>query len=33
MTILIINRRLSTLSCCDKIYKVDQKRLEKQAIS
>ena len=27
MTILIITHRLSTLSCCDKIYKVDNKKL------
>ncbi len=33
MTILIITHRLSTLSCCDKIYKVDQKKLVKQIIS
>ena len=33
MTILIITHRLSTLSCCDKIYKVDQKKLVKQTIS
>jgi len=32
MTILIITHRLSTLSCCDKIYKVDQKKLVKQTI-
>ena len=33
MTILIITHRLSTLSCCDKIYKVDQKKLVEQTIS
>ena len=33
MTILIITHRLSTLSCCDKIYKVDQKKLVEQIIS
>jgi ABC-type multidrug transport system fused ATPase/permease subunit len=27
MTILIITHRLSTLNCCDKIFKVDQKKL------
>lgn len=30
MTILIITHRLSTLACCDKIYKVDQKKLVEQ---
>ncbi|MDB4067488.1 ABC transporter ATP-binding protein/permease [Flavobacteriaceae bacterium] len=30
MTILIITHRLSTLSCCDKIYKVDNKKLVEQ---
>ena len=33
MTILIITHRLSTLSCCDKIYKVYQKKLVEQTIS
>jgi ATP-binding cassette, subfamily B, bacterial PglK len=33
MTILIITHRLSTLSCCDRIYKVDQKKLVEQTIS
>ena len=33
MTILIITHRLSSLSCCDKIYKVDQKKLVEQTIS
>jgi ATP-binding cassette, subfamily B, bacterial PglK len=33
MTILIITHRLSSLSCCDKIYKVDQKKLLEQTIS
>jgi ABC-type multidrug transport system fused ATPase/permease subunit len=33
MTILIITHRLSTLSCCDKIYTVDQKKLVEQTIS
>ena len=32
MTILIITHRLSTLSCCDKIYKVEQKKLVEQTI-
>ena len=30
MTILIITHRLSTLSCCDKIYKVENKKLVEQ---
>ena len=30
MTILIITHRLSTLGCCDKIYKVDNKKLVEQ---
>ena len=30
MTILIITHRLSTLACCDKIYKVHQGKLEEQ---
>ena len=30
MTILIITHRLSTLACCDKIFKVDQKKLVEQ---
>ena len=30
ITILIITHRLSTLTCCDKIYKVHQGKLEKQ---
>ena len=33
MTILIITHRLSTLSCCDKIYKVEQKKLVEQTIT
>jgi ABC-type multidrug transport system fused ATPase/permease subunit len=33
MTILIITHRLSTLSCCDKIYKVDQKKLVEETIN
>ena len=33
MTILIITHRLSTLSCCDKIYKVYQKKLVEQTIN
>lgn len=33
MTILIITHRLSTLSCCNKIYKVDQKKLEEQKLN
>ena len=30
MTILIITHRISTLACCDKIYKVHQGKLEEQ---
>ena len=33
MTILIITHRLSTLSYCDKIYKVDQKKLIEETIN
>jgi len=30
MTILIITHRISTLACCDKIYKVHQGKLKEQ---